>query len=368
MGAQRYRTEFKRLLENTVLPEGISLEEQNNRLLPLTKYLVEHVPSRLFRYRTCSEMNLDAFNEDKLFAVTSDKFNDPYDCLIRYDKEMLKQSIIAGMSKDVILSLRGLLRTGSDFPEMWKTLYDQEFLNQVKTTIVNADDNTIEKYGEIMVGMKHSLDERIDKITEEVVKTVKQLTFIACFGEDIHSVTMWSHYADSHRGFALEYAPKSLQLNCQLCNQMKQCNKAAVCNLYPVIYQQRRCDATDFLGLNIGQCMGLPIKNPDTFATTKFLLFKSVQWNYEKEWRLIISKFNEPQNKAPFCLDNIRPAAIYYGSRISPINKKMLHLIAQEKGIKEYQMFIDDKSYNYSVKYVRERTKASPPRDPLFCK
>ncbi len=152
MGAQRYRTEFKRLLENTVLPEGISLEEQNNRLLPLTKYLVEHVPSRLFRYRTCSEMNLDAFNEDKLFAVTSDKFNDPYDCLIRYDKEMLKQSIIAGMSKDVILSLRGLLRTGSDFPEMWKTLYDQEFLNQVKTTIVNADDNTIEKYGEIMVG------------------------------------------------------------------------------------------------------------------------------------------------------------------------------------------------------------------------
>ena len=34
----------------------------------------------------CSEMNLDAFNEDKLFAVTSEKFNDPYDCLFRYDK------------------------------------------------------------------------------------------------------------------------------------------------------------------------------------------------------------------------------------------------------------------------------------------
>jgi hypothetical protein len=54
---------------------------------------------------------------------------------------------------------------------------------------------------------------------------------------------------------------------------------------------------------------------------------------------------------SPVCIDHLRPTAIYYGTRISPINKKMLHLIAKEKGIQEYQMYIDNKSYSYSVKF-----------------
>lgn len=62
---------------------------------------------------------------------------------------------------------------------------------------------------------------------------------------------------------------------------------------------------------------------------------------------------NDFQDKSPVCIDLLRPTAIYYGTRITPINKKMLHLIAKEKGISEYQMYIDNKSYNYSVKYKK---------------
>ena len=106
MGIQRYRVEFKDILERTILPEGISIEERNERLFPLSKHIFEHIPSKLFRYRDCSEMNFDAFNEDKLFAVTSDKFNDPYDCLFRYDKERLRNSIKMGMTTDFVYTLR----------------------------------------------------------------------------------------------------------------------------------------------------------------------------------------------------------------------------------------------------------------------
>jgi hypothetical protein len=95
----------------------------------------------------------------------------------------------------------------------------------------------------------------------------------------------------------------------------------------------------------------LPIKNLDTFASLKALLYKSPLWSYEKEWRLIVSKLNDYQDKTPFCIDHLKPIAIYYGTRISPINRKMLHLIAKEKGIQEYQMYIDNKSYSYSVKF-----------------
>ena len=74
--------------------------------------------------------------------------------------------------------------------------------------------------------------------------------------------------------------------------------------------------------------MGMPIKNPDTFAVGKCFLYKS-----------------------PVCIYNIRPTAIYYGTDIAPINRKMLHIIAKEKSIKEYQMYIDNKSYLYSMRY-----------------
>lgn len=209
MGIQQYRVDFKDILEKTILPEGISIEERNKRLFPLSKYIVEHIPSRLFRYRECSEMNLDAFNEDKLFAVTSDKFKDPYDCLFRYDKEKLRNSIMMGMSKDIVYVLRDYFKTGGDFPDMLTKILDKEILDNAKYSISQANDESIEIYGEIVASMKEPLNELIDKKTEEAVQTVKLMTFIACFSEDIHSVTMWSHYANSHKGFALKYDTKA---------------------------------------------------------------------------------------------------------------------------------------------------------------
>ena len=48
----------------------------------------------------------------------------------------------------------------------------------------------------------------------------------------------------------------------------------------------------------------------------------------------------------------IKPIAIYYGNRISPINKKRLHMLAQKKGINEYDMIIDPASPKYEMKYA----------------
>jgi len=68
---------------------------------------------------------------------------------------------------------------------------------------------------------------------------------------------------------------------------------------------------------------------------------------------LIISSPTVNQAKPTRCICNLSPTAIFYGARIKPINKKILHSIAQEKGIEEYQMYIDNKSYNYSIKYKK---------------
>ena len=75
------RKEINKILENTILPEGISNEEMKEKLLPLSKHILENIPPKLFRNRPCSEMNIDAFNEDKLYAVTPDKYQADCDLL-----------------------------------------------------------------------------------------------------------------------------------------------------------------------------------------------------------------------------------------------------------------------------------------------
>lgn len=76
MSTQGYRIEFKDVLERTFLPEGIFIEERNERLFPLSKHIFEHIPSRLFRYRDCSEMKFDDFHVEKTeHAVTVSPFS-----------------------------------------------------------------------------------------------------------------------------------------------------------------------------------------------------------------------------------------------------------------------------------------------------
>lgn len=363
MSKQRFRKDLKNILSKTVILEGIPEKEIGEILRPLRYHIDSHLPSRLFRYRSCSETNIDAFNGDKLYAITPDRFNDPYDSLFRYDKERLRELTLLCTTKENIVSIRNYLQSGGDFPKVIHTILPQELLDNFRTNLLNVDDEAIDAIERNIEPVKEFLSNSIDKLTDEAVKTVKQLANIACFSETIRSVTMWSHYADSHKGFALEYDTSNFKLKCQSCDNIKQCNQAAVCNIYPVVYDGQRYDATDYLAWFIAKGLGVPIKNPDTFAASKCLLYKSPQWSYEREWRLIVNRLNDFQNKTPVCIYNMRPKAIYYGMDISSINKKLLHMIAKEKGIAEYQMDIEAKSFNYSMKVKKLHSELAVKND-----
>ena len=357
MRTQRFRKEFKNILENTNLSEGISNEKMKEKLLPLIKHVYEHIPSSLFRYRDCSELSIDAFDKDILFASTSDKFNDPYDCLFRYDKEGLRHSIMQALSKDFIFDLREQLRSGKDFPGELNSFYTNELLDYARSSIRDASDSAIQNSDVFYNVIRKDFSENYDKRIYEAVESVKRNAYIVCFSEIINSVTMWSHYANFHKGFALEYDVSKLQMQCVKCDKFKQCEKAIINNIYPVIYDKNRYEATNYLLSYIVKKLGLSINVPDLLAVTKCQLYKYSQWSYEKEWRLILTLRNDcvKPNEDYYGIMNVRPNAIYYGSRISSINKKMLHLIAKEKGIDEYQMYIDDKSYQYSNKVKKIR-------------
>ena len=77
------KKEFKNLLEQIAIPEALTLEQREPMLKTLVEYVHTMIPSKLFRYRECSETQFDAFYKDNIYASTADKFNDPYDCFLK---------------------------------------------------------------------------------------------------------------------------------------------------------------------------------------------------------------------------------------------------------------------------------------------
>ena len=345
------RSKFKEILEKVSIPETMLQEERKTLLSPLIEYVNNITPSQLFRYRPCNEMQFDAFYNDKIYAVNAQMFNDPYDCLTQYDKNYLYNSIKHGSSIEAIKQLRDHLNNGGHLPELWESLYGEERAKMIKDIICNTTDGDLERQVLAFEVNKKDFCKNIDKILKQAEDYLRRNTFIACFSETVKSITMWSHYADSHKGFVLEYDFKNLNCQCDICDKKSTCNDRVFYNIYPIIYDNRRYNATSFVEYYLGLSLGLNAKMNDTMYYTKAALYKSPQWQYEKEWRLFLNKNNSIGLSSLNI--QIKPIAVYYGNDMSAINKKIISDIAKEKGIKEYQMYIDTQSDRYAMKYRR---------------
>ena len=73
------------------IQEGTNLDVINQKVLPISDALVRLIPQSLYRYRACDKRQIDAFEKDRIYAVTADLFNDPYDTLVRYDINSIKE-------------------------------------------------------------------------------------------------------------------------------------------------------------------------------------------------------------------------------------------------------------------------------------
>ena len=179
---------------------------------------------------------------------------------------------------------------------------------------------------------------------------------IACFSEQNDSTLMWGHYADSHKGFCLEYDFQSILNNCdKTCVDIRGCNKLMLnLPLAPIIYRKNRFDATAFFSTVIQASLQEANKIPmdlfydDTLIVLKCLLTKSIDWAYEKEWRLFLSPTNGSyeSHKSIFCH---KPVALYMGAKITKENEKELYNICNEKGIKCFKMLQDFQGKEFTV-------------------
>lgn len=144
---------------------------------------------------------------------------------------------------------------------------------------------------------------------------------------------MWSHYADNHRGFCIEY-------NFSLHNLEKNF-------VYPVIYSAMRP--------KIPWEIFIMAENMDDIEVNKsflpyyllLLLTKDEVWSYEREWRILVPSVNNDMDiKAPPI------SCIYLGALCSEENQEQILSIAKQLDVPVKKMVIDRGEYNLHVESI----------------
>ena len=116
---------------------------------------------------------------------------------------------------------------------------------------------------------------------------------------------MWGHYANKHNGFCLEYDVSLFSSELQL--------------VMPVVYTQKPFDASMILDMR-----GID----DKYANLCPSLFKSMDWSYEKEWRLVLP--NMEYKTAP-CKSAKGSKARKEDSMLNLFGSGMLYYAAKKK-------------------------------------
>ena len=204
-------------------------------------------PAFVYHYRSSATKNIENIKNCQFWVSHPSRFNDPFDCaeaMVHNRPSDVKANIFA----DSILNM-----------DMEQTLI---FSKQV----VDAENASSDHC----------------PVSPREVFLQKQLSMsngVVCFSEEPKSLLMWSHYAESHQGFCLEFSTELEPFSKQL---------------FKVKYEARMPSVVPGVR-DLG----------DLYDLKQFMLVKAREWKYEKEWRIISSTADTPLKYPPESLKRI---------------------------------------------------------------
>lgn len=357
------RDEFAELFYGTILNNETSEHIFFERMNKIRNWILSNVPLKLYRFRKYNKNSVDALRKDEIWGSSIREFNDPYECVPFYDLEVIRNDINNVLQPQNVFSQLKSIKNG-DIPALLRGKCPSQVLEQ----IIHSIPDEINEYdvNEKLGGFKNHLEEvfssEINNFIQKFYMDIQEaeaLLQIACFSERNDSTLMWGHYADSHRGFCLEYNFQSILGECDYkCKNFKACNNFMMNpSIAPVVYNNVRFDATTYLSTIIQNFLCKANRIPielycnDTLVISKCLLTKSIEWSYENEWRLFSRPYQE-QYKPYRRILCLKPTAIYMGVRMDIEKELELYSICQEKDIKCYKMLQDFHGQHFTVHAV----------------
>ena len=262
-----------------------------------------YFPPELYKYREINNkealeenIHIDALKNEKVYLSNPYFFNDPYDSLFSIDMQKIKEQIIQTLKEQIV----------------------QKEID--KNNIVSAKIENIDLiYKDINIQNQNIISNLIENNSEVLYDTYlkKQIRFkICCFSEIPDSILMWSHYSNYHKGFCIGYDTSKIE------ERIKK-------EFYPVFYHE---------------ILFPLVKIEDKINTGKFnSLIKYKDWEYEKEWRLILNEEFVP----------LKPSKIYLGIKFDD-NEYLDYFkeFAHEKNCKLYRMEMNYSEYALKAKEI----------------
>lgn len=201
--------------------------------------------------------------------------NDPFECSIQFDNDECLRSFYGSHKfREIFNVVSGENLSQSEIDRLTKSQEPyEEYLALFK-----------EKGYELKVSPEEQL-KKVQSRWDEIVKERNRNLKICSFSLVKHSLLLWSHYSQDHKGIAIEYDfidSGSIRAFIQ-----------------PIIYR----DQIHKIGL---------FEEYNTMNMVASGLIKSKEWSYEREWRITSFKQSEEFSSK---MHVPQPLAIYLGTR-----------------------------------------------------
>ena len=212
-------------------------------------YVFPSMYPKLYRYSSLSSYSLDDIINGRITLTSVGEFNDVFEGAVQREKSIQRKI--------------------SETVEKWERL---ERIQDVMHFKVAHKEEIVKP-----VITKAKRDQRVS--FRDLIYFGTQ---VCCYSENPNSELMWAHYADNSKGICVEYDFNSLLPD----NFLRYC-------MFPVAYTEKPIDVSDL------------VKNDQSLfqysmeaALLCSTLNKSMEWNYEREWRLVwIWPFNGKEKR-----------------------------------------------------------------------
>ena len=213
----------------------------------------------------------------------------------------------------------------------WAPKFDD--LNDPCETLINTDPFKVQSktFAKLFGKEKSEQLLEVEKALHNLFEVKKKGIGIYSLSKTYKDELLWAHYADSHKGFCIEY---DLEL---LANSYKSFETFS----FPVIYKKKPPE----YGIK-------DINNTKSEQVVQKLAgYKSKRWNYEQEHRIVAGFYGEHPYE-PNCLK-----AIYFGLNMKESEKDIMMDRLKGRNIQFFQIIQKHNSYDFDAIKVNDLTK-----------
>lgn len=295
-------------------------------------------PKKLYKYQPDTEYAILNLKNKQFYFSHADDFNDPFDCNykpihfdtlpadagnymnLRYSAPYLIPAVVAifkGTATDD--QVRSLLDIAGPDLQLWRP--------QTDTYRSEADRKNL------MALIVRKIIDLQDKLWQESIvqaqENLRKTKGVTCFSATNLDIRMWSHYADKHAGFCLEFDTK---------------RDLAFDAAFEVLYQDYNPKVSHTKLKGHLQKQGL-------IVAQLMMGYKHSSWTHEEEWRVVYSK-----PKALYAYSKEALVGVYFGLKMLQERRNEIILILQENfgghAPKFYEMIADRQSFKVEARQL----------------